>query len=354
MSCTPPHAMKRFATLLIVSLLIVAGESMPARAEGTVPGGATPDFPAVATQPDEFAKGWTLLEKAEGDLNGDGRSDVALVLEDPNEPNSDDAPPRYLLVALRGADGRLQRALVSQRAILRRDEGGTFGDPLADIAISHGELVIDHYGGSAWRWGSTDRFALRQGEWRQVGHNETHHFTGDQSFITRDTDLVTGRVTVKRDRGEEGAVTPYSDTHTFQELAVPPVEHRPALGDEAGWPLPPRRMKVGATTVDLQAAVWRSQLLLRAVLPRGAAKLLLKDAGGTSLSPAEQEPRRGIQVWVLPLKRLRIEPDPKRQPIGQLPQLRLSFKSTPHAVPLSVRLQANARQGTLETFAPFD
>jgi hypothetical protein len=92
-----------------------------------------------------------------GDLDGDGDEDVLLVLAPP--PGADARfDPRTLLVLLRGADGKLAKAVDNPAAIPCERCGGMMGDPLQDIAIGNSGFTLRLEGGSRELWSQTFRF----------------------------------------------------------------------------------------------------------------------------------------------------------------------------------------------------
>jgi hypothetical protein len=200
-----------------------------------------------ATQPEAFVPGWQVLARATGDLDGDGRPDAALALEEPERESL--SPARCLLIALRDRGGRYRLAGRDDRAIMRADEGGMFGDPFEGVSIERGAVVVRHHGGSNWRWVYVDRFALREERWRWIGETCTSYFTGDASSATRDTNLATGDVIVTC---SPGAATKQRGRNAFHTLMVTPAERRPAPEAEADWPGPVTRVRLGATRLRLQ------------------------------------------------------------------------------------------------------
>ena len=102
--------------------------------------------------------GWKGLLKADGDLNKDGTGDVAVVLEAPEgvtEPGNwcdpdnafSEAPARRLIIGFGDGAGGYSVVTDDFRVLLRADEGGVFGNPLEDITIERGSLVIRYYAG---------------------------------------------------------------------------------------------------------------------------------------------------------------------------------------------------------------
>lgn len=145
-----------------------------------------PIVPAVASSLEALVPvGWKLESKVEGDLNRDQLPDVALTLTEksklPDNPDFD-VIRRLLVLALRQKDGNWQRSAVSDHAVLNSDEGGVWGDPFQDIRIERGALVIEHFGGSNWRWGITSRYRFQDNQWSLIGRTDASSFTNDPEF----------------------------------------------------------------------------------------------------------------------------------------------------------------------------
>ncbi|MDX2061323.1 MAG: hypothetical protein SFV24_26150 [Gemmatimonadales bacterium] len=124
--------------------------------------------------------GYLLLKEVRGHLNGDERGDVVLIVGDRRERIDsivDDLPPRLLLV-LHGTATGFRLAVASATAVFGKLEGGSFGDPLDDLALERNVIVLSHLGGSAWRWRYVHRFRFQQGDYRLIGRTETSFFTG--------------------------------------------------------------------------------------------------------------------------------------------------------------------------------
>jgi hypothetical protein len=161
---------------------------------------------------DYKADGWTEIGRAAGDLNKDGIEDLAIAIEAPEaitepansctqEDDYSDAPVRRLIVALGDGSGGYELSADEPRAILRADEGGIMGDPFQGIAIAHGSIVIEHYGGSRWRWGQTTRFRLEEGGWLMTGMTELQHDSIYNSVIEYDYNALTYKIAVTVDEG---------------------------------------------------------------------------------------------------------------------------------------------------------
>jgi hypothetical protein len=107
----------------------------------------------------------TAITFQRGDLNRDGRPDYVLVTET-DEGDS----PRLLQVIVRNADGSLEVAARSEKAVYCQRCGGMMGDPFMGIVVKPGKFTIQHYGGSAWRWSRDITFAWsrRDRQWQLV------------------------------------------------------------------------------------------------------------------------------------------------------------------------------------------
>lgn len=100
-------------------------------------------------------KGYELLDYETGDLNGDGRSDVVLVLKHVNEDSMDMDEPdnaRPLMLLTRQANNKLTLAARNDELVMCKQCGGIFGDPYEGLTVGKNMLTINFYGGSAWRW----------------------------------------------------------------------------------------------------------------------------------------------------------------------------------------------------------
>jgi hypothetical protein len=164
-------------------------------------------------------EGWQQLVRqsgpvrVEGDLNKDGIQDVAMVIEK-LESGEDQAPERALLIAFGNKDGTYTRSIMADKAILKIDEGGVWGDPLADIYIDRGSLVVSFYGGSNDRWYGNYRFRFQDQDWYLIGATVGSFYSGTMTETTGDEEdynLLTGDY-VKRIVDDPKAEKPTSHT----------------------------------------------------------------------------------------------------------------------------------------------
>lgn len=147
-------------------------------------------------------EGWKIFEKVEGepaqvegDLNKDGISDVAVVIVATDENEATQAPQRALLIALGNSDDTYTLSIIGEKAILRADEGGVWGDPFDSIEIDRGSIVINFYGGSNWRWYQHYRFRYQDDGWYLIGATLGSYFnavTTEENADEDDYNLLTG------------------------------------------------------------------------------------------------------------------------------------------------------------------
>lgn len=168
---------------------------------------------------DTLADGYVVA-----DLNKDGKQDVVLALHSAAEEEKNPEAFRPLMVLLADGD-RFKLLSKSNGAVMCKGCGGIFGDPWAGIFVERGVLHVNHYGGSAWRWSSVEKFRYQQGGMVRIGstsdyfHNvsdcdgegvggagqrykDINFVTGQQEIMERDDDCkltkhTKGKVPVK-------------------------------------------------------------------------------------------------------------------------------------------------------------
>lgn len=174
-----------------VSYPAIAGEA--AEAEGFVPGG------------------WLLERTREGDLDGDGRDDLVLVLKMDAAANRIDntalgpavfdTNPRMLVAAFAQEGGGYRRVLVDH-ALIPRPYSPTLDDFLWEdegggVKVEDGALRVSlHMWASAGTWftSNTDfTFRYRDGCFRLVGYDEWSRHRADEAFTQISANYLTRR-----------------------------------------------------------------------------------------------------------------------------------------------------------------
>lgn len=182
-----------------------------ASAQGLAPS-TYPPLPAEAATAEGFVpKGWRIEARASGDLDGDARADLALVLRstDPAKviPESTcekrfDTNPRILAVLLAKSDGGYRLGIDNHELIPPRDNAcqvDAFSDP-GQIAIERGVLRIfleRMMSAGGWDAGlTTYKWRWRDGTLRLIGfdYSNVARNTGGSSLLS--INYLTGRVKI--------------------------------------------------------------------------------------------------------------------------------------------------------------
>jgi hypothetical protein len=141
-----------------------------------------PQLPAAAATAQGFVpKGWTIESRAEGDIDGDSRADLALVLRSQDPANvikpemcgdELDTNPWILAVLLANGGGGYRLAVENHALIPRREDACNL-DHLAAIAVERGALRLDFermMSAGGWDMGTTTfKWRWRDGALRLVG-----------------------------------------------------------------------------------------------------------------------------------------------------------------------------------------
>jgi hypothetical protein len=199
--------------MLAVSMMFAGASGQPA--ELVIPPVRYPALPAAAASAEGFApRGWRVEAQASGDLSGDGRADLAIVLR-MNDPanvlandglgdNPFDTNPRILAVALGVPGGGYRLAAQDHRLIARRDyptQSDPFGD--AELAIAGGSLNLTvrlFLNAGGWDAGSSSfRFRWRDNALRLIGYDYLSVQRNSGCMTRLSINYLTGRV--KRSAG---------------------------------------------------------------------------------------------------------------------------------------------------------
>ena len=171
-----------------------------------------PRLPAAAATEQGFVpKGWRVEARAEGDLDRDGKADLALVLRGTNPANviSEgmceeplDTNPRIVAVVLAGPAGGYRLAADNRELIPRRDnpcQVDPFSDP-GQIAIEGGTLRIDlerMMSAGGWDMGTTTfRWRWRDGALTLIGFDYSNVRRNTGALTRVSINYLTGRVKI--------------------------------------------------------------------------------------------------------------------------------------------------------------
>lgn len=156
-------------------------------------GMVAPVMPQELPAPENFY----LERQARGDLDKDSIPEIAAVFYRPlEEEQSMDVSDRVIRIyKKRGKGWRLWRK--SKWAILHSKGGGMMGDPLQDLRIEDGILIIKHRGGTSWKWWEIDRFRFQNNQLALIGNTGYYGKVGEYERYT-DFNLSTGKIIFKK------------------------------------------------------------------------------------------------------------------------------------------------------------
>lgn len=178
-----------------------------------------------------------VILAAAGDLNGDQKGDLAVVVEFMEDEKESPGyakgelsfASRHIYILIQNADGSYAVTNKNEDLILEYNEGGTFGDPLESVSIENGFLSIEHYGGSSSRWGYTMRFSFNEGRLVLADMTSLSHSTftagGEETICDFTNHTVTRYTLAYSDKpplllfsGELPAKTYLFDNAAFREI----------------------------------------------------------------------------------------------------------------------------------------
>ena len=126
---------------------------------------ATPDGPSQSTPPQDnlqafVPSGQRILASQTGDLNGDGRPDVLLVLDTSVSDHAmlGEGSARMVALLVRDAAGQLHKVATNDKLVPCAQCGGVYGDPYSYSRIDKNGLTVVTEGGSRQHWSNTYTF----------------------------------------------------------------------------------------------------------------------------------------------------------------------------------------------------
>ncbi|SHL85409.1 hypothetical protein [Chryseobacterium polytrichastri] len=160
-------------------------------------------------------KGSEAIETVDGDLDGDKIPEKVIVynLKDGGELGN----IREIQI-LKKVNGKWTVLEKSKNAILESSAGGMMGDPYQSTTIKNGILIIEHYGGSSWKWENTDKYRFQNGHFELIGYSSSSGRPGD--YLTDvDFNLSTGQINYKK---EVDNISEYgkSKTETYTKKGI--------------------------------------------------------------------------------------------------------------------------------------
>lgn len=133
---------------------------------------------------------YSLMDHAIGDLNQDGKDDIAVVIEQGKGVYSGS---RGIFIFL-NKNGTYKLTYENRFLILGRSEGGIFGDPYYGISLSDGKFYVSDYGGSVFRWSHTYTFSYKDQQLNLTQIEISDYYTHTYNGIYSICDLIAGEM----------------------------------------------------------------------------------------------------------------------------------------------------------------
>jgi len=134
------------------------------------------EIPKTGSTVESFVpKGCLIREKKEADFNGDGKTDIVMVVEMSKKDNESlfGDEPRPLIVLFKQADGTYRLSAKSEDFVLCAGCGGVAGDPFMGIEIKKNTFSIHHHGGSSTRWSYKHQFRFQDNDCYLIGKTKS-------------------------------------------------------------------------------------------------------------------------------------------------------------------------------------
>ncbi len=192
----------------------------------------------TAFRPIDFVPdGWKLYDKTDGDLDGDGQPDAALIIQR-NDPagvisnpdglgyDSYDANPRILLVAFQDEPGRYQ--LIGRSDLIIPDhDSPTIEDPYETMLIKDGKLHLNlQFFASAGSWSMFNRrfqFRWNGKAMALIGFDLSYVHRGSGETRRSSVNYLSGK--------RQDSTGTIGDGEPDWRWSKLPQGHRPVLGD---------------------------------------------------------------------------------------------------------------------------
>ncbi len=206
-------AMKRIA----LALALVAAIPQPSLCHedlGFIYPGKS-DYPKIkrtgTTTKSFIPKGWTTVDEAKGDLNGDKRDDIAIVIkaeaakfkQDNSQgigPNVFDTNPRMLVVLFKDAKKNAYHLAEQNNNFIAIADSPTMMDPFESLSIKKGVLEVNFmlfFNAGGWSASKTCyKFRFQNNQFALIGadKNELQRNTGEETNFS--INFLTGRMKV--------------------------------------------------------------------------------------------------------------------------------------------------------------
>lgn len=219
-----------------------AAPATPARIFRQVDDPGYPRLPERAETARDFVpQGWALEKSVQGDLNGDGRADLAMVMreKDPEKmlaASGDDGDrdfntnPYRIAAAFLEADGKTYRLAMENHMLIPRHRNRNLADPFQDLSVRAGSLFVhlSHFANMGG-WGAATlkyQFRHRQGAFHLIGYEriDAQRNTGEVETVS--INYLTGRV-----KKGQGTIESNKETVNWSRLPQAPLPRIDQVGN---------------------------------------------------------------------------------------------------------------------------
>ncbi|GAB5551670.1 MAG: hypothetical protein Sapg2KO_12610 [Saprospiraceae bacterium] len=159
-------------------------------------------------------EGFTVLLEAEGDLDKDRQAEKVVIYDTPIETEM--GTERAIHIFRKGPENWMLWHKTTG-GILSSGHGGMFGDPLNDVRIERGCIVLEHFGGSRQKWAYLHRYRFQNEDWELIG-TTVGFGVPCESWETFDYNLSTGNLDYKLEQekcGDEGGTSKVLKKESF-------------------------------------------------------------------------------------------------------------------------------------------
>jgi hypothetical protein len=169
-------------------------------------------IPFVAIAPQDFVPlGWTLEEQHSGDLNGDGKADLALNVVQERRRDEAAAPverQRLLIILLKAAGEQWRRAALATRLLLCTACGGAFygvQETPVQVSIVKGVVLVKQTSGSRNLLEQTFRFRYnaKMDKFLLIGVDLADRDRATGALVEESSNFLTGEKVTSQARFDE-------------------------------------------------------------------------------------------------------------------------------------------------------
>lgn len=191
---------------LVLSLLLALGTAVSAQTEAK-PFDAS-KLPLTAKNQGDFVlDGWKIEEMVRGDLNGDGKADLAIKLAHIEEGREGGIGGDRALVVVFDDGAKWKRVAASKSILQCVDCGGAFYGVMpapAGLTIDKGVIIIENEHGSRNVDTSTYRFRYDKasGRFILIGYDFVDNDRGTGAWVNESTNYLTNVRIVKSGKGK--------------------------------------------------------------------------------------------------------------------------------------------------------